>query len=77
MRNDDTPSASDRPATPEDTPQGLAFAVGAYGLWGFLPLYVKAMAHIPASEIVVHRIIWSGPCGGAGADPAGAHGNAA
>ncbi len=63
MRNADTLSPSDRPATPEDTPQGLAFAVGAYGLWGFLPLYMKAIAHIPAAEIVVHRIIWSVPVG--------------
>ena len=60
MRNPDTLSAN-QPAPPEDTPQGLAFAIGAYGLWGFLPLYMKAMAHIPAAEIVVHRVIWSAP----------------
>ena len=45
----------------QDTPRGLAFALTAYGLWGFLPLYMKLMAHIPAAEIVVHRVIWSVP----------------
>ncbi len=48
-----------------DTPRGLAFAVSAYLLWGFLPLYMKALAHIPAAEIVVHRVIWSVPIAGA------------
>ena len=62
MRNPDTLSAGQTTRN-EDTPEGLAFAIGAYGLWGFLPLYMKAIAHIPAAEIVVHRIIWSVPVG--------------
>jgi chloramphenicol-sensitive protein RarD len=44
-----------------DTPQGLAFAVTAYVLWGFLPLYMKLLSHVPPSEVVVHRIVWSVP----------------
>ncbi|SLN58360.1 EamA family transporter RarD [Ruegeria meonggei] len=47
-----------------DTPKGLALAVTAYVLWGFLPLYMKAMAHIGPVEIVAHRIIWSVPLAG-------------
>ena len=47
-----------------DSPRGLAFAVSAYLLWGFLPLYMKALAHIPAAEIVAHRVIWSVPIAG-------------
>jgi chloramphenicol-sensitive protein RarD len=47
-----------------DTPQGLAFAVTAYVLWGFLPLYMKLVAHIPAIEVVAHRVIWSVPVAG-------------
>lgn len=47
-----------------DTPQGLAFAVSAYFLWGFLPLYLKLIDHIPAAEVVAHRIIWSVPVAG-------------
>ena len=47
-----------------DTPAGLAFAVSAYVIWGFLPLYMKLMDHIPAAEIVAHRVIWSVPIAG-------------
>lgn len=45
----------------EDTPQGLAFALTAYVLWGFLPLYMKLLSHIPPAEVVAHRVIWSVP----------------
>ncbi|MEM5491749.1 EamA family transporter RarD [Hoeflea sp. AS16] len=45
----------------EDTPRGFAFALAAYLLWGFLPFYMKAVAHIPALEVVAHRVIWSVP----------------
>ncbi|AXT35519.1 EamA family transporter RarD [Phaeobacter sp. LSS9] len=48
----------------KDTPQGLAFAVSAYLMWGFLPLYMKALAHMPAAEVVAHRVIWSVPVAG-------------
>ncbi|MEP0962781.1 MAG: EamA family transporter RarD [Roseobacter sp.] len=44
-----------------DTPQGFAFAVTAYFLWGFLPIYMKLMSHIPPIEILVHRVLWSLP----------------
>ncbi len=49
------------PPQSEDTPQGLTFAITAYGLWGFLPLYLKLLEHVPPAEIVAHRIIWSVP----------------
>lgn len=53
------------PRPNEDSPRGLAFAITAYLLWGFLPLYMHAMANIPAPEIIAHRIIWSVPVAGA------------
>lgn len=53
------------PAENRDTPQGLAFALGAYGIWGFLPLYLKMLGHMPPAEVVAHRIIWSVPIAGA------------
>ncbi len=49
----------------EDTPQGLAFAVTAYVLWGFLPLYMKLLSHIGPAEVVAHRVVWSVPLAGA------------
>lgn len=45
----------------EDTPQGLAFALTAYVIWGLLPLYMKLLVHIPPAEVVAHRIVWSVP----------------
>jgi chloramphenicol-sensitive protein RarD len=47
-----------------DSPRGFAFALTAYVLWGFLPFFMKAVAHIPASEVVAHRIVWSVPLAG-------------
>ncbi|KIC49951.1 EamA family transporter RarD [Tateyamaria sp. ANG-S1] len=44
-----------------DTHQGLGFAVSAYFLWGFLPLYMKLLDHLGPAEVVAHRIIWSVP----------------
>ena len=49
----------------EDSRAGFFFALAAYSLWGFLPLYMKQLSHIPAAEIVAHRIIWSVPIAGA------------
>nr|WP_216602930.1 EamA family transporter RarD [Ruegeria sp. HKCCD4884] len=42
----------------------MALAVTAYVLWGFLPLYLKALDHIGPVEVVAHRIIWSVPVAG-------------
>ncbi|MDD2868518.1 EamA family transporter RarD [Neomegalonema sp.] len=44
-----------------DSARGFAFAFGAYFLWGFLPLYMKAVSHIPPTEVLAHRVIWSAP----------------
>ncbi|MBR9843372.1 MAG: EamA family transporter RarD [Rhodobacteraceae bacterium] len=49
------------PVENTDTPKGLIFAITAYVLWGFLPLYMKGVAHVPSIEIVAHRVIWSVP----------------
>lgn len=51
-------------SAPADATRGFLFALSAYLLWGFLPLYMKAVAHIPPLEIVAHRIIWSVPVAG-------------
>lgn len=48
----------------EDTLRGFGFALGAYVFWGFLPLYLKAIDHIPAVEVVAHRVLWSVPVAG-------------
>jgi chloramphenicol-sensitive protein RarD len=38
---------------------GVLYGIGAYGLWGVFPLYFKALQHVPALEILCHRILWS------------------
>ncbi|MEX0346441.1 MAG: EamA family transporter RarD [Rhizobiaceae bacterium] len=48
----------------DDTRAGLVYALAAYALWGMLPLYMKALAHVPAYEVVLHRAIWSVPVAG-------------
>ena len=45
----------------QDTLAGFAYALTAYVLWGFLPLFMKLIAHIPPVEVVAHRVIWSAP----------------
>ncbi len=49
----------------EDSLRGLFFALAAYGLWGFLPVYMKALAHVSPAEVIAHRVLWSVPVAGA------------
>ncbi|WP_461469354.1 EamA family transporter RarD [Pararhodobacter sp.] len=44
-----------------DTLRGFVLALGAYLIWGGLPLYLKLVAHIPLPEVLAHRIVWSVP----------------
>jgi chloramphenicol-sensitive protein RarD len=38
--------------------QGLFAAAGAYFLWGLFPIYWKLIDHVPALQIMSHRIVW-------------------
>jgi chloramphenicol-sensitive protein RarD len=38
---------------------GMWYAIASYVAWGVLPLYWKALKHVPAREILAYRIIWS------------------
>ena len=53
------------PPKNEDTLRGFGFALTAYLLWGCLPIFMKAVAHISPAEVIAHRIIWSLPIAGA------------
>ena len=51
-----------RPApTPEDRPggSGLLFGIGAYGIWGVLPLYFLLLEPAGPVEIVAARVVFS------------------
>lgn len=38
---------------------GIALGLGAYVIWGFMPLYFKLLTSVQPTEVVAHRIIWS------------------
>jgi len=44
--------------TPVDR-RGMWVAVGAYVLWGVMPLYWHLLKAVPSLQIVLHRIAWS------------------
>jgi chloramphenicol-sensitive protein RarD len=46
-------------AVDKDTTAGVLFGIGAYGLWGLLPLYFFVLAPAGAVEIVANRVVWS------------------
>jgi chloramphenicol-sensitive protein RarD len=37
---------------------GLLYGLGAYGLWGLMPLYFKAVTQVSPFEVLAHRIVW-------------------
>ncbi len=54
------------PGAPAQTPiagrraaVGVATALGAFLLWGFAPVYFKAIDHLTALEILAHRVVWT------------------
>ena len=57
----ETPAPLRAGATTGDSLSGFLYALTAYLLWGFLPLYMKALAHIPPVEVIAHRVLWSVP----------------
>lgn len=54
----DSPTAA-RPVSAPLDPLGLATGVGAYVLWGVLPLYFPLLQPAGAVEIIAHRVVWS------------------
>jgi chloramphenicol-sensitive protein RarD len=47
------------PPAPSLDRRGLALGVGAYALWGVLPLYIHLLNHVPALQLLAHRVLWS------------------
>lgn len=39
--------------------KGVLYAIGAYGVWGLLPIFWKALQHVPALEILAGRVVWA------------------
>jgi chloramphenicol-sensitive protein RarD len=47
------------PTEPKNS--GMSYAIGAYLIWGLLPLYLKLLSTIPAFEFVGWRILFTVP----------------
>ncbi len=45
--------------TSRDVKIGVIYGIAAYGAWGLVPLYFKAVSSVPALEVLAHRIVWS------------------
>lgn len=45
-----------------ETRIGLSAAIGAYLIWGLLPLYFKLVGFASAFEVLAQRIVWGAPC---------------
>jgi len=39
--------------------RGVVYALGAYTVWGVLPVFWKALRTVPAGEILSQRVVWS------------------
>ena len=37
---------------------GVLYGIGAYGLWGLIPLYFKVVARVAPLEVLAHRAMW-------------------
>lgn len=40
---------------------GLPYAIAAYAIWGFVPLFFKLLTTVPPVEVLAQRILWSLP----------------
>lgn len=41
------------------TRTGLFYGIGAYTLWGVLPLYLHLLKDVPPEQVLSHRVLWS------------------
>lgn len=41
-----------------DQQKGFAAAIFCFTFWGFVPIFFKAIEHVPALTIIAHRVVW-------------------
>ncbi len=39
--------------------RGIWYGIGAYLMWGFFPIYLKALQGVPSLQIMFHRVFWA------------------
>jgi chloramphenicol-sensitive protein RarD len=42
-----------------ESTKGVLYGIAAYGWWGIVAIYFKAVRHVAPLEILAHRIVWS------------------
>jgi len=52
-------SAGSAPQDRARTTAGVVYALAAFLFWGGIPVYFKAVGHVPAAEVLAHRVVWS------------------
>lgn len=43
----------------DQSKSGVINAICAYTIWGLAPIYFKLLQQVPATEILMHRVVWS------------------
>ncbi|MEM7667258.1 MAG: EamA family transporter RarD [Pseudomonadota bacterium] len=61
MARSAVPSPDASQGSADSQPSGLPAALGAYVIWGFLPVYLLLVTAVPPFEFVGWRIIWTLP----------------
>lgn len=46
------------PSSSADSRSGLAAVIGAFLIWGVLPLYLRLLQTVPVLQIMSHRLVW-------------------
>lgn len=50
---------SDRSHPSRESLTGVLYGLSAYGAWGLFPLFWRQLRHVPALELLAHRILWA------------------
>lgn len=53
------PDAESSPARGNAGLAGISYALAAFGIWGLAPIYFRLIGHVPALEVVAHRVVWA------------------
>jgi len=51
----------EKPLPPARATAGLVYGVAAFGIWGLVPVYFKAVGEVPPLEVLAHRVLWAVP----------------
>ncbi len=51
-------------AIPDDGRKGFIMVLIVYVIWGFMPLYMRALGHIAPLEFLANRVVWGVPVAG-------------